>query len=273
MQGAWRETVFPPSGPPRRVQVAGAAVVSGAVSALVVAYHGTGGPRGGFSVEENTIYGPSHLALAIGLAGAGVLLAVVKRQELVVALLGVIGVFGAQLAGVGLVGYRRWPLYWGASSDVVVHHEDLVRRLALLMGALCALTAFASLAVLVARRSFRWQGWTTAVALAAAMVVLVLVPPLIASDGFGTHNSVAAALTYSVPFAGALTLAGLTSRFAALVITAAVAVSAVIAVAGQSMLDLILPFHDAQGLVVGAAVVVALASLLPRPMPAGETQI
>jgi hypothetical protein len=250
--------------------VAVAALVSGGFSAVVVALPGRGYIGGGFAPDQTTIYGPAHAALALALASAGLLLVVSSRREPMAALLGVIGLCSAQLAGVGLVGYRRWPLYWGCCSIKYVTHQELVRNLAVAMAVVCAVTAVASLLVLVSQRFLAWQGWAAAVAFPVALVVAVAVPGIMAGDPYDERDLVAAALTYSVPFGAALAVSGLMVRPAALVVAATVAGSALIATVGSPFLETVLPFRAAQALAVGSAGLVAVARLVPRRSPAGD---
>ncbi len=262
-------TSLPVGAHPGAVQlVALAALGSGVLSTFVVNLGGRGSVGGGFAEEQSTVYGPAHAVLAVALAISGLALVVSSRREAVAPLLGVIGVRSSQLAGVGLVAYRRWPLYWGCCSMKGVTHESLVRDLALLMGLACGATALACLVALANQRCLRWRGWAAAVAFPVALVVVVGISHLMKSYRGGARDLVAAALTYSIPFAAALAVSGLMARLAALVVTVSVAGSALIATSGAPFLDRSLPFHDAQAFAVGAAVVVALVRLVPRRTPA-----
>lgn len=96
------------------------ALFAGAVSSAVVAVDGTGQIGGAITGDQPTIYGPAQATLAVGLAGAGLLLLVARGRGAVAALLSVIGLLAAQLAGTGLVGFRRWPLLWGCCTPETV---------------------------------------------------------------------------------------------------------------------------------------------------------
>ena len=109
------------------------------------------------------------------------------------------------------------------------------------MAIVCAVTAVASLLVLVSQRFLRLEEWAAAVAFPAA-------------------------LTYAIPFEAALAVSGLMVRRAALVVAAAVACSALVATVGSPFLETVLPFRDA-ALAVGAAGVVAVARLVSRRSP------
>ena len=190
-----------------RVWLAGiGALFSGAVSGAVVAVDGTGQIGGAFTGEEPTIYGPGQAALALAIAGAGVLLLVARRRVAVAALLGVIGLCAAQLAGTGLVGLRRWPLFWGCCTPETVTEQTLVRTLAVAMAVVCAVTAVACVVVLVWGRYVRWTGvdLPVVVAFAVALVVAIAGPRLVVGDGDDALDLAAWALMYSLPFAAGL---------------------------------------------------------------------
>ena len=249
------------------------ALVAGAVSVAVVAVDGTGQVGGAMTGDQPTIYGPAHATLAAALALAGFVLLVARGRGAVAALLSVIGLCAAQLAGTGLVGFRRWPLFWGCCAPEVVTEQDLVRALALVMAVVCAATAVACVVVLVAARHVQWAGFdlTVVVAFAAALVVAVAGPRLVVGGwGVDVKGLAAWALMYSLPFAVALGLSGLMQRFAAVVTAGAVAASAVIATFGESFFELNQPWGDARALVIAAAIVVAAARLRPVPTRTSE---
>ena len=250
-----------------RVRLVGVvAFLAGAVSTAVVAVDGSGQVGGGVTGDQPTIYGPAHATLAIGLVVAGLLLLVARGRGAVAALLSVIGLCAAQLAGTGLVGFRRWPLFWGCCATEPVTERDLVRTLALVMAVVCAVTAVACVVVLVSARLVRWPGvnLTVVVALAAAVVVAIVAPRLVVGGWAVDLTDLAAwALMYSLPFAAALALSGLMERIAALVTAGAVVSSAFIATLGESHFSLHQPWGDARALVIAAAGAVAATRLFP----------
>lgn len=248
--------------------VAVSALLSGAVSAGAVAVAGNGDIGGAFARDQLTIYGPAHAALSIALAVGGLLLLVLRQREAVAALLGTTGMCAAQLAGAGLVGYRRWPLYWGCCSSGAVTEQSRVRMLAVAMALACAVSAVACIVVLW-RRFPVWQGWVAALAFPVALVVAVAVPRLMAGAWSDGRDLAAGALTYSLPFAAALASSALMGRFAALALAVAVACSAVMATVGQPFLESRLPFRDSVALVVAAAVAVAVSRLIPAGQRVG----
>lgn len=242
------------------------ALVSGAVSAATLALDGQGRIGGALTGAQPTIYGPGQAALAVVLAVGGLLVLIVRRPVALGALLGVIGLCAAQLAGTGLVGRRRWPLFWGCCTDEAVTEGELVRMLATVMAVACGVTAVACLIVLVRRRQVRWIGFDLPVVVAfpAALVVAIAGPRLVAG-GWGDASDLAAwALMYSLPFAAGLALSALMQRFAALAMAGAVGGSALVATVGDSFLELNQPWGDAQALVVLAAVIVAASRLIPQ---------
>lgn len=242
------------------------ALTAGAVTAAVVAVDGTGQVGGAITGDQPTIYGPAQPTLAVGLAVSGLFLLVARGRGAVAALVSVIGLCAAQLAGTGLVGFRRWPLFWGCCTPEAVTEQNLVRTLALVMAVVCAVTAVACVVVLVAARHVRWTGVdvTVVVAFTVALVVAIAGPRLVVGGWADDVKGLAAwALMYSLPFAAALALSGLMPRFAALATIGAVASSALIATVGESHLELNQPWGHAQALVIAAAVVVAATRLFP----------
>jgi hypothetical protein len=191
---------------------------------------------------------------------------VARNRVVVGALLGVTGLVAAQLAGAGLVGRRRWPLFWGCCAPEAVSAQDLVRALATAMAVACAVTAVASLALLVVRRDLRWPGLTLRVVVAfpVAVVVAVAGPRLVVGSWGDTRELAAWALMYSLPFAAGLVASALMPRPGALAMAGAVAASALVATLGDSFLELDRPWGDALPVVVVAAAVVAASRLVPR---------
>jgi hypothetical protein len=249
------------------------ALLAGAVSAAVVAVDGSGQLGGAFARDQVTIYGPAQAALAIALAVGGILLLVVRRRAHVSALLGVTGLCAAQLAGAGFVGYRRWPLYWGCCSSGPVTEPDLVHRLAMAMGVVCAVTAVACVVILAWKGFLRWHGLAVAVAIPVALVVAVAVPRLVAG-GWGDKRELAAwALIYSLPYASGLAVSAFMERFAALAVVGAVSCSALIARVGEPFLGQHRPWGDALSLVLLAAAAVAVSRLIPQGRRAPQPRV
>lgn len=246
-------------------QVGIGALLSGAVSAVVVAVDGKGQIGGAFAGKQPTIYGPAQAALAVALVVAGLLLLRTRSRVAVAALLGVIGLCAAQLAGAGLVGRRKWPHFWGCCSNEAVTEQDLVRTLAVAMAVACAVTAVACVVVLVSRQCVRWTGvdLPVVVAFPVALVVAIAGPRLVMGGWDDVRGLAAWALMYSLPFAAGLAASALMRRFAALAIAGAVAGSALIATAGESFFELNQPWGNAQALVIAAAVAVGATRFIP----------
>lgn len=244
------------------------ALIAGALSAAVVAVDGTGQIGGALTGGQPTIYGPAQAALAVALVGAGLLLLFARGRGAVAALLSVTGLCAAQLAGAGLVGFRRWPHFWGCCTPEIVTEQGLVRTLALVMAVVCAVVALACVVLLFSARHVRWKGVDVivVVAFAAGLVVAIAGPRLVVGGWEVDVKGLAAwALMYSLPFAVGLALSGLMQRVAALVTTGAVASSCLIATVGESFFELNQPWGSAQALVFGAAAAVAATRLLPMP--------
>jgi hypothetical protein len=244
----------------RSLPVAFGAVLAGYASAVVLAVDGNGEVGGAF-VGGLTIYGWSHAALAITLLVAGLLLMVVRQHDAVVGLTAVAGLYAAQLAGTGLVGVRRWPLYWGCCAPPV-SQQELVRNLPWAMALACAVTALISLAAL-ARRFLRSRPDHATVALPVALAVVASVPVLAAGAASDVGDIVAWGLMYSLPFGIALAVSAFLPRGTALALIAAVASSAGMAALDGSFIVLVIPPADAMTVVIGAALVVALSRLVP----------
>ena len=224
----------------------------------------------GVTGNQPTIYGPAHTTLAIGLVVAGLLLLGARGRGATAALLSVIGLCAAQLAGTGLVGFRRWPLFCGLLLLRSPSPNTIWSALlAIVMAVVCTVTAVACVVVLVSARLVRWIGvdLTVVAAFAMALVVAIAGPPLVVVvDGWiGDVKDLAAwALMYSLPFAAALALSGLMQRFAALVTAGAVVGSAFIATLWRGAhFSLLQPWGDARAVVIAAAGAVAATRLFP----------
>jgi hypothetical protein len=265
----------------RRVQAVGAAaVLAGLFGTLTVALPGERRLHlgGGFARDQVTAYGPAHAALALSPVLTGLGLALARRPVQIVAATGVAGFLSAQLAGVGCVATRRWPLYWGCCAVRGVEHESLMTRLALLMGLGCAAVAVSCLLLLVQEGLLEWQRGTAVLAPAVALGVLEAIPWIMATSTPYVSGDVsdlgAAFLTYSGPFAAALVVSAFMSRGPALVVIGAVVASAVIGTAGRPFLDTVLPYQHARWFAVGAAVTVGVVRFLaPRPRPAARDSL
>jgi hypothetical protein len=245
------------------------ALLAGTVSVAVVAVDGAGSLGGAFVRGSITVYGPPQAVLAVALVAAGLLLLLMRRREAVGALVGVIGLCAAQLAGAGFVAYRRWPLYWGCCSLGDVTEGDRVRSFALVMAVACAVPAVGCAAVLASKGFLRWHGVACAVAIPAAVVVAVAVPRLLAGGWADELQLASWALMYSLPFATALAVSGLMERTPALAVVGAVACSALLATVGDPFLVLGRPWGTAPGLVIITTAVVAASRLIPmghRPL-------
>jgi len=245
-------------------------VVAGLVAVLAVAVDGAGHLGGGFTSSELTIYGPGQALLAGGLIAAGIVLMLLRRRDGVAAGLVVAALCAAQLASTGLVGFRRWPLFRGASAPAPLTAEDLARSLALLMAAACAVAALGCLVSLVRGGHLAWRGGVSVAALATAAVVASVGPLLLTYRPFEVRELAAWSLMYGLPYAAAVTVSGLVRRPVALVAAGAVAACSLVATAGTSMLELIQPWGAAHALVLVAAVTVVVAGTTTSPRtPAG----
>ncbi|WP_224274694.1 hypothetical protein [Nocardioides lacusdianchii] len=240
------------------------ALLAGAMACIVVAVDGDGSWGGGFAGSSLTIYGPGQAALAVALVLTGALLVLPHiRHEAV--LLAIAGLLAAQIAGTGLVGFRRWPLYWGCCAPSGITEQALVRALALLLAGAGGVAA-----LLCARRLVRTRhSWSTgpqgmgAAAVAGAATV-ALVGPLLVVHGdpnADVRDLLAWGVTYALPYAAALALAGWMRTRAALTLLGAVALSTVAAHAGAAMLELRQPWGAALVLVLGVVGVVGVGVL------------
>lgn len=214
-------------------------LVAGLFSVTALAVDGTGGTGGAFARGSITIYGRSQACLAIGLVIAGGLLLLLRgRARVVAATVGLAGLCAAQLAGVALVGYRRWPLYSGCCSPNGVAELALVRSLALVMALACAVIAVACVVALASEGLLRWRGLTSIVAVSAAVFIAVA-DALLLAGGWSDGREVAAfALMYSLPFALALAISGLMEPSPAHAVLVGVGVSALLSTLFESVVNL-----------------------------------
>lgn len=251
---------------------------AGLLSATVVALDGQGHLGGAFRSDQLTIYGPGQAALAVAVGMAGIVLLGTRRPSGVVAVVGLIGLGTAQLAGLGLVAVRRWPLYWGCCAPQNVSETNLVRGLAAGMALVCGVVAVTCLVILVRRDDLRWDRLGLVVALPVALVVAIA-GPLVASSRWGGDDDLSAltawALMYSLPVAAGLVVSARMPRWAALVMAAGIVGSAAVATLGSFFLEFKLLWGDARALVIVAAVVVAVTRLISfaRTSAAGRDHV
>lgn len=237
--------------------VAALAVLAGTASLVVLAVGGQGGFGGAFS-RGVTIYGRSHVALAFALVLAGLLLMASRSRGGDPTLLAVIVLVAGLLAGAGVVGNRRWPLYRGCCSTKSVNDEELLRLLAIGMGVGCALVAGASLVTLVLGRHLTANVLSIAVAVPVTALLAVYVPRLAYGD-WQDHRELAAwALMYSLPLSAALLVAAALPRVPAISTVAVVAGVAVVTLVGEPFIFL----QDPDGDETKARVAVLVACLL-----------
>ncbi len=253
----------------RRARLAAAVAAAGAgcLSAAVLAVGGAGGLGGAYS-RGLTIYGRSHALLALALAAVGLLLLVVRRSDGVVALLGVAVLLAALLAGAGIVGRRRWPLYWGCCSPKAVTEGELVRTLATAMGVVCALAALVCVVVLLSGLSLSGSRLALTVAVPVALVVAIVVPRIMVGGWEDEREVVARALMYSLPIGATLVLAAAMPRLAALAVVAATVAAALVLTTGEPFILFSGRLGNeatATWVVVVACLVVAAARLMTHP--------
>lgn len=241
----------------------GIAALLTATASVVTLAVDAGGDLGGAFRREHTIYGVAHVCLALALVPVGVSLLVARSRDVAGILIGVVALSAAQLGGVGLVAFRRWPLYAGCCSTELVS-QGQVRSLAVAMASAGAVTAVLCVVALVRIGCLTRHRIDLPVVVAAltALVVAVTVPGLVVGAWSDTHELVAWAVMCSLPFAAALVVSALVERVAGLALLGAVAGSAVLVTAGSPFIALGRPPGDAMLLVVGAAAVVAATDLV-----------
>ena len=260
-QGDQRGGAVESQGLERGAKVAG--ILAGAVALLVVSVDGQGRP-GGAAIGVLTIYGRAHVILALALLSAALTLTVVRAQSAKAALLAVVVLWGAQLGGVGVVAYRRWPHYYGCCSNYDVS-VGAMKGLAAAMAVTGGAAAGLAVAALLAGGHLRWRGsgWRVLVAWPLALAVLVAVPRLVVG-GWGDVREVGARVVmYAVPIAVAIAVSALLDRAPALVLLSAVAVDALLLTQGRPFVELGAPRSLAMSLVIMVVGLLALLRLLP----------
>jgi hypothetical protein len=180
-------------------------------------------------------------------------------------------VLAAQVAGTGCWAAKHWEPFYGMSGGVAP-----LRQMQVLAGVLvlCGVMAgAASLWQLAATGELRLPaGWPGAWVCTGVGLLIVAVLPWIIAAGepdYTDFTSIGAfALIYSIPWGGALAVAGWLRRSPALAVTGAVAGTAVWALVGPSMGD-VGPSNPAAGFAVAALVALVLGVLIVRrPGPA-----
>ena len=242
----------------------GFAVLAGTASLVVLGIGGNGGLGGAFS-HGVTIYGRAHVVLASALVVVGLVLFASRSRAGDTALLAVIVLVPGLLAGAGVVGYRRWPLYKGCCATKPVNDWELMRLLAMGMGVVCAVVAIAGLVALVVGRHLTGNVVSIVVAVPVLAVVTVYVPRLAYGDWEDERELVAWALMYSLPLSAVLLLAVAMPRVPALATVALVACAAVVTLAGEPFILLQGRYGDqtkAAVVVLAACLVVGATRLL-----------
>lgn len=239
-------------------------LVAAAVSAYVLRVGGV--CCGGIVARDLYDYGT--WLLVAGLAVVGVILVAARGRVVRVPTAAAGGVLAAQLAGTGVVAFRRWVPVGGFGHGKWdnIHQLQLVSALL----AVCGLGAVVvCLLSLRAEEAFPARvAWTArAVALSAGLLVVVALPVVFAggqADILDVTSIGAHALVYSVPFGVSLALTGWLSPPAAVAVSLCVMVSALVLVDANRQL-VSTPGH-ASGLilVLVAAAVVLLARASAR---------
>ena len=203
-----------------------------------------------------TIYSLDHVVLGLCLLLAAVALLVVRPVWKRVTLGAVAGMCAAQLAGLGMVSFRRWPAF--AGSYGTVPDWGLVRALAAVMAVICGIAAIACLAFVVRRGTPRRRALLVAGPL--GLMLVVVLPFLVPWAGADLGDRMAVVLMYGLPFGVALAVTGLLDFGPAFVVTAAVAVSGVL----MALTSTAFVSPDHLVLTIGLVGLSALANLLWR---------
>lgn len=208
--------------------------------------------------ERYTIYSLDQVALGVALVLIGLGLLVTRSAKWSVALAAVAGLCAAQLAGLGMVGYRKWPSFVGSYQSVP--DWGLVQELAAVMAGSCAVAAVVCL--LFVLREGKPDRRALLVAVPLGLFLAVALPFIAPWELADLGDRMAIALMYGIPMGLALAVTGLMELRSAAVVTAAVAASGLLMgrseafVPAQNMLPVV-------GL-VGASALVNLLWRLPR---------
>lgn len=205
--------------------------------------------------ERYTIYSLDQVVVGLALVLTGLGLLVTRSAKWDVALAAVAGLCAAQLAGLGMVGYRKWPAFVGAYGSVP--DWGLVQELAVLMGGSCAVAA--TICLIFVLRAGRPEVRALRVAVPLGLLLVVALPFVAPWDGADLGDRVAIALMYGIPLGLALAVTGLMEVRSATVVTAAVGAGGLLM--GRS--DAFVPAENMLP-VVGLVVASSLVNLLWR---------
>lgn len=201
-----------------------------------------------------TLYSLDHVALAGALLLAGIGLIVVRSPASRMALAAVSGLFAAQLAGLGMVAFRKWPAF--AGSYHTIPDWGSVKALAAVMAGFCAIAAIASLVVVL--RFGEPQRRALLLTVPLGMVVAVALPFLLPWVGADVPDRIAVALQYGLPLGIALAVTGVMELRPAVIVAVAVAASGLLIPLSRAFA------HEHLGAAIGLVVASALATVLWR---------
>ncbi len=228
--------------------------------------------RAGPPAHTATLYPATYWLLVVGIAVAGATVAF-TRIGIVASGSATVGlVLSGQLMGGGIVAYKHWRPWCGMSGPCGGEHQltDL-KRLAIVLAVTGLVGATISLVLLVRLQAFpvRGTGPARSLGLALGVAVIVLVPLALGIDSAENRDvkSLAAyALLYGLPFGIPLAATGWLDRGPAVVAAATVAVSSVLAMLPDGIVNATLP-----QLGLGLATVAALAVIGFRVRDARES--
>jgi hypothetical protein len=205
--------------------------------------------------ERYTIYSLDQVAVGLALVLTGLCLLVTRPAKWDVALAAVGGLCAAQLAGLGMVGYRKWPSFVGSQGSVP--DWGLVQELAAVMGGSCAVAAV--ICLLFVLREGRPELRALLVAVPLGLLLAAALPFVAPWDPADLGDRVAIALMYGIPLGLALAVTGIMDFRSATGVTAAVAASGLLMGRSEAFVSTenLLP-------VVGLVVASSLVNLLWR---------
>jgi hypothetical protein len=247
---------------PRSAPWAGLVAVVAGLFAMACLAVGPGGGLG-LHLSGRSVYTASQWVLALTLVGAGVV-AVVTRRAASSCALAAAGVFAAQLAGAGLVGYRHW-VPWSGMGGGSLQHPSVLKGIGIALAGGCLVAVVSCVLGLIARQAFavratRPVGRVATVAIGTVMVGLI--PLTLAggqSDRLDWESQGAFSLLYAIPWGVSIAVSAWLVRPAALGVHAAVGISAVVASQTAGMMS-----TSDQSLGFGFAALAALAVAVSR---------
>jgi hypothetical protein len=242
-------------------------------AAMVAVFAAAVPPTGGYSYGrgDRSVYDLSTVfLLSLLLVGGVSMLFADRAARRVGAILGLAA--GAQLAGTGVVAFRRWHTSGGFTN--AADNEGLLRVLAIVLAGAGATAALVSLVVLHREGVFAGVGRRRGLAIAAAVaaVGLAIAVPLAMGHDYGGERLMqggAHALMYGLPWAVVLFVGALADRISA------IAAALVVIASAFPLLDEVLMIpasRPSAGFVVAAiaasaVAITALSTGRPHPQP------